>query len=228
MLPDPGTLVLARHGRCHVCAQADQRPEAGEARILRHACSAASRRSHAAGNGRVSFRPGRLESLVRCRGIKAALLGNSGSGKSTLAARLARQPGLDPSRVLDLDTIYWDPGQIAVARDAKRVLHDLRRFCEAGDAWIVEGCYADLVQCVLPYGPQLLFLDPGADRCVQNCLARPWQPHKYASKAEQDPRLVFLLDWARAYYTREGSMSWAAHQALFDAYTGPKRRITGR
>jgi hypothetical protein len=72
----------------------------------------------------------------------------------------------------------------------------------------------------------LLFMDPGADACVANCQQRPWEPHKYASKDEQDARLEFLLSWVREYYTRAGDLSHGEHQALFDAYRGPKRRVT--
>ena len=57
---------------------------------------------------------------------------------------------------------------------------------------------------------------------VANCHSRPWEPHKYVSKVEQDEKLQFLLSWVREYYTREGEMSLAAHRALFEAYAGPR------
>ena len=127
---------------------------------------------------------------------------------------------------LDLDTVAWESGQIAVAREVEAAAADVRAFCEQHDNWIVEGCYAALTRRALAYSPMLLYMDPGADACVANCRQRPWEPHKYASKDEQDARLEFLLSWVREYYTRAGDLSHAEHQALFDAYRGPKRRVT--
>ena len=46
-------------------------------------------------------------------------------------------------------------------------------------------------------------VEPGREQCLANCRARPWEPHKYASKAQQDEKLAFLLDWVAAYYERD-------------------------
>lgn len=154
--------------------------------------------------------------------MKLAILGNSGSGKSTLA-RWAAEKANAPC--LDLDTVAWEPGQAAVPRDAASARADVAAFCRSHEAWVVEGCYASLIDAALPFGPRLVLLDPGEAQCLANCRARPWEPHKYASRAEQDERLAFLLDWVSAYYTRDGDMSLAGHQALFEAYAGPKVRL---
>ena len=74
--------------------------------------------------------------------------------------------------------------------------------------------------------PELVFLNPGLAACLQNCRNRPWEPHKYASRAEQDSKLEFLLDWVADYYRRDGDMSLVRHRAIFDAYQGPKRELT--
>lgn len=153
---------------------------------------------------------------------RTAILGNSGSGKSTLARSLAAESD-PPTPILDLDTIAWDPGPIP--RPRERAFAQLDTFCSA-DAWILEGCYGDLVGHALArWQPELILLDPGLDTCLAHCRARPWEPHKYPSKAAQDQNLEFLLDWVADYYVREGPMSAKAHRALFDAYTGPKRRL---
>lgn len=131
--------------------------------------------------------------------MRVAIVGNSGSGKTTLATRLARSCWAD---ILDLDTVAWEPGQIAVARDPLAASGDVRAFCAARDRWIVEGCYGRLIEVSLSFRPQLLFLDPGEERCLANCRGRPWEPHKYASREEQDERLQYLLSWVREYYTR--------------------------
>lgn len=155
--------------------------------------------------------------------MRIAILGNSGSGKSTLARHLAARTG---APALDLDALAWEPGQIAVPRDPALAAADVAAFCEGHGAWIIEGCYADLIRPALAHRPLLLFLEPGAETCLAHCRARPWEPHKYASKADQDARLAFLLDWVRAYYTRDGDLSLVAHQALFDTYEGPKQKLT--
>lgn len=155
--------------------------------------------------------------------MRLAILGNSGSGKSTLARNLATRTG---TPAVDLDTFAWEPGQVAVPRDPALAAADVAAFCATHQAWIIEGCYAELIRATLPHRPTLVFLEPGVEACLAHCRARPWEPHKYASKAEQDARLTFLLDWVRAYYTREGDLSLAAHQALFEAYEGPKQKLT--
>ena len=157
--------------------------------------------------------------------MRVAVIGNSGSGKSTLSRQLAT---LHAMPMLDLDTVAWEPGKIAVARNPDAAARDVQVFCEANASWVAEGCYAGLVRATLAYSPVLLFLDPGVEACLANCRSRPWEPHKYQSKQIQDQHLEFLLTWVRQYYTRSGELALAAHQALFDEYTGPKYQLTAR
>jgi adenylate kinase family enzyme len=156
--------------------------------------------------------------------VRVALLGNSGSGKSTLARWLCAQGG---AAHLDLDSVAWKHGEIAVARPPAEARADVRSFCSRHGAWVVEGCYATLVESALRFAPLLLFLNPGVERCVANCRARPWEAHKYRSGQEQDERLGFLLAWVREYYSRDGDMSLAAHRSCFAAYAGRKEEVTG-
>lgn len=159
--------------------------------------------------------------------MRIAILGNAGSGKSTLARHLASGQASGQSvDILDLDTIVWEPGQIAVARDVDLALADLRGFCQSHEHWIVEGCYGNLIEASLEYEPQLVFLNPGLEACVSNCRSRPWEPHKYASKEEQDSKLAFLLQWVADYYTRDGDLSLAGHKDVYERYRGPKRLVT--
>jgi adenylate kinase family enzyme len=157
--------------------------------------------------------------------MRVAIVGNSGSGKSTLASQIAAAHSLVS---LDLDTVAWEPGTIAVPRAAEKAAADLTAFCATHDRWVVEGCYAGLVQQTLAHAPILLFIDPGVEACLANCRGRPWEPHKYASKAEQDAKLEFLLSWVREYSSRDGDLSLSAHQALFEQYRGPKLRLAHR
>lgn len=151
--------------------------------------------------------------------MRAAIIGNSGSGKSTLAGWLANRTG---AALLDLDTVAWEPGKIAVARSPDEAKADVHAFCSANEHWVVEGCYASLLEVALGHSPLLIFLNPGEARCRANCLARPWEAHKYSSKAEQDQRLSLLLSWVGEYYTRSGDMSLQGHMAWFAGYSGRK------
>ena len=155
--------------------------------------------------------------------MRIAILGNSGSGKTTLAKWLSSR---SCAAQLDLDSVAWVPGQIAVARPIEHALADVQSFCCSNDQWVVEGCYANLVNQALLFKPLLLFLNPGVEHCMANCQARPWEPHKYRSKQEQDQRLEYLLGWVREYYSRDGEMSLKAHRTCFDRYTGQKQELT--
>jgi adenylate kinase family enzyme len=154
--------------------------------------------------------------------MRIAIVGNSGSGKSTLARWLAERTG---AALLDLDTVAWVPGQIAVPRALEDAENEVRAFCSRHKHWVVEGCYANLIHAALAFSPRLLFLNPGEEQCAANCRARPWEPHKYRSKDEQDTRLPFLLSWVGEYYRRGGEMSLAGHLSCFENYVGPKREL---
>ena len=154
--------------------------------------------------------------------IRVAIVGNSGSGKSTLARWIAA--GTEAA-VLDLDTVAWEPGKVAVPRDPVAAAASVQTFCGTHEHWVVEGCYGDLIRATLTFRPRLIFLDPGLEQCLANCRSRPCEPHKYASREEQDERLDFLLAWVAEYYTRGGDLSHARHEALFEAYTGPRLRL---
>ena len=156
---------------------------------------------------------------------RTVLLGNSGSGKSTLAARLARA-GACPH--LDLDTLAWLPVQPPQRRPIADSARDIAAFVDANEHWVIEGCYADLLELALPRCTQLVFLNPGIAACIANARSRPWEPHKYASKEAQDRNLDMLIGWIRDYETRRDEFSLPAHRALFDGFAGDKRELTSR
>lgn len=157
--------------------------------------------------------------------MRIVILGNSGSGKSTLAREFAANRYLT---ALDLDTVAWERGKIAVPRNSRDAIADVHAFCNANEQWVIEGCYASLAHAALEWSPMLLFLDPGLDACLSNCRNRPWEPHKYPSRQEQDEKLAFLLAWVDQYYIRKDDHSLISHQALFDGYGGPKHKLTDR
>ena len=155
--------------------------------------------------------------------MRVLVMGNSGSGKSWRARELAQQHGLAH---LDLDTIYFVPGEVAVQRPPEQVQADLRAFMAAHDAWVVEGCYGEVIESMLPFCDQLLFMNPGKDACLANNGRRPWERHKYASKEQQDSMLPFLLDWVGQYDARDDTCSYRYHRRVFDGFGGVKRELT--
>ncbi len=151
--------------------------------------------------------------------MRFAIFGNSGSGKSTLASWLARSADL---ALLDLDSVAWEPDQPAVARASALAEADVAKFCIARTRWVLEGCYGNLIEAAFQFQPFLILLNPGLESCTTNCLNRPWEPHKYPSKQEQEANLDFLLSWVAEYYTRDGPISLGAHKAVFAKYPGRK------
>lgn len=92
--------------------------------------------------------------------------------------------------------------------------------------WVIEGCYGDLIDVVIPGSNELIFLDLPIDDCVSNARSRPWEPHKYASKEQQDANLEMLIEWIRQYEARTDTFSKTEHERLFNSYSGTKSRLT--
>lgn len=155
---------------------------------------------------------------------KVLIFGNSGSGKSTLAKLLEAQ-GL---KHLDLDSLAWLPVTPPKRRPLEESYERLRGFASEHEGWVIEGCYSDLLQYASQWANEMIFLDLTIEECQENARNRPWEPHKYESKEAQDKNLAMLLDWIGQYETREDLFSRSAHQRLFEAFNGMKRRIKTR
>jgi adenylate kinase family enzyme len=161
--------------------------------------------------------------------MRCLLVGNSSTGKSTLAAPRARAHGLPH---LDLDVLAWEPRVVPPKRRAvDGSARDIAAFMDVSEAsggWVIEGCYADLGEVAAPRCTTLLFLNPGVESCIANARTRPWEPHKYASKEEQDAGLEFLIGWIGEYATRRDVFSLTAHRALFEGFVGEKVELATR
>ena len=152
--------------------------------------------------------------------MKILVFGNSGSGKSTYARALAKTFDLPH---LDLDSIVWEPGKIAVQRAPASIESDLTAFMSDHLMWVIEGCYGELVQLASLNCSELVFLNPGLDTCLQHNQSRPWESHKYESKQAQDAMLGNLRIWVRGYYSRDDNWSYQVHRNIFDSFSGSKR-----
>ena len=150
--------------------------------------------------------------------MKIILLGNAGAGKSTLARKLI---GEKPVPRLSLDKVAFSGS--AVRRSLADSIAEVRRFIETNTSWIIEGCYADIIEPVLPECEELIFLNPGVEVCIAHCHARPWEPEKFGSRKEQDANLDNLIRWVAAYETREDEYGLKRHRALFETFRGKKR-----
>ena len=154
---------------------------------------------------------------------RVLIFGNSGSGKSTLARKLCSAGNLAH---LDLDTLAWLPQMPPRRRPLDESIADILAFIHDHDQWVIEGCYADLLAAVTGHASELIFLDLPVEDCVSNARNRPWEPHKYPSEEAQNANLEMLIDWIRQYDSRSDTFSKAAHQALYEGFTGPKTRLT--
>ncbi|WP_159820576.1 shikimate kinase [Colwellia sp. 20A7] len=151
---------------------------------------------------------------------KVVIFGNSGSGKSTLAKQLALH---DDLAHLDLDTIAWKPTtppERLPITESSTLLYD---FLITHNNWVIEGCYADLLALVIEQADEIIFLNLPVSSCIKNAKARPWEPHKYESKAAQDANLAMLVNWISQYADRADTFSKVAHEKLYHDFKGKKR-----
>ncbi|MCF6281245.1 MAG: AAA family ATPase [Candidatus Polarisedimenticolaceae bacterium] len=150
---------------------------------------------------------------------KILIFGNSGSGKSTLAKKLAEKEGLVH---LDLDTLAWlpeMPPQRAPLITSKDKIED---FINSNAAWVVEGCYSDLLEIVALSANEVIFMNLSISQCIENSRNRPWEAHKYENKEAQDNNLEMLVNWIKQYVNRDDLFSYDAHAKLYEDFVGKK------
>lgn len=150
--------------------------------------------------------------------MKIILLGNAGAGKSTLSRSLIAK---HPAARLSLDEVAFQSG--TERRPLQDSIRDVKRWIADNDRWIIEGCYADIIEPLLEHCDQLIFLNPGIDACISHCRSRPWEPEKFRSRQEQDDNLENLLQWVSSYESRTEEYGLARHRKLFDSFNFKKR-----
>lgn len=153
---------------------------------------------------------------------KILVFGNSGAGKSTLANTLQQKLNIAH---LDLDTLAWSDASEPLRKPLAESTNEIDTFLSNTSNWVIEGCYADLLQYVAKDATEMIFLNPGTEVCIQHCKQRPWEPHKYASKNAQDKNLEMLIDWVKQYDKREDEFSLNQHLTLFESFSGKKTEV---
>lgn len=149
---------------------------------------------------------------------RIVIYGNAGSGKTTMARGIVREFGIAH---LSLDDIAW--AEEMVRKPLAESVAELNAFIAANSAWVIDGCYGDLVQAALPHCTELRFLNPGIEVCVTNCRNRPWDPAYCESPEAQARYLEPLIEFVRQYETRQDEFSLVRHREIFDGFAGPKQ-----
>ena len=161
-----------------------------------------------------------METILR----KVLIFGNSASGKSTLAKHLADTEQLAH---LDLDLLAWQatnpPTRTPLAQSGELIA----QFMKQHQNWVIEGCYTDLLALAESESTAAIFMNLSVEDCIANAKNRPWEPHKYDSKATQDANLAMLLEWIAQYEVREDTFSKNAHTEFYQNYAADKQMITG-
>lgn len=150
---------------------------------------------------------------------KVLIFGNSGSGKSTLAKEIAEEYKLAH---LDLDTLAWLPSVPPMRTPIDEAGRNIKNFTDSNSAWVIEGCYADLMDLVATKANELIFMDISIEQCIENAKKRPWEAHKYESKEAQDANLDMLINWIENYVERDDAFSYKAHCEFYEKYSGDK------
>ncbi len=127
---------------------------------------------------------------------------------------------------MDLDTVAWVPGaETPTRRSLNASSGEILGIIDAEQNWVVEGCYADLLEVTLSRATEMVFLNPGTDVCIENARKRPWERHKYSTPEAQDANLGMLIEWIKEYHRRPDEFSYVAHRRLFDTFVGQKREF---
>lgn len=101
----------------------------------------------------------------------------------------------------------------------------MKRWIADHESWIIEGCYADIIEPLLEHCDELIFLNPGVDTCLAHCRSSPWEPEKYGSRQAQEEDLKNLLNWVRSYESRMDQYGLLRHRKVFDSFHGEKREL---
>jgi adenylate kinase family enzyme len=153
--------------------------------------------------------------------MKVIVLGNAGAGKSSFSKLMIEK---HPAARLSMDEVAFSGS--SARRPLQDSIEDVKHWMTGRSSWIIEGCYADIIESILMFCDELIFLNPGVETCVDHCRSRPWEPEKFSSRQEQDENLDNLIQWVRTYAERSDEYGLARHRALYDSFSGKKSEYT--
>ena len=154
---------------------------------------------------------------------KVLIFGNSASGKSTLAKELVET---DKLAHLDLDILACLPTDPPERTPLDVAKGKILEFTHQNNSWVIEGCYTDLLEMASSEASEIIFMNLSVSQCIENAKLRPWEPHKYKSKEEQDRNLSMLIEWIKNYRERKDCFSHSSHQNFYDQFEGKKSIFT--
>lgn len=127
---------------------------------------------------------------------------------------------------MDLDTLAWQASTPPERKPLDDSQSEIEKFVDSNEAWVIEGCYADLLHMAVSKSNEMIFMNLSIETCLANARNRAWEPHKYESKQTQDANLEMLLKWIAQYSQRTDTFSESSHSALFSEYPGKKIMFT--
>ncbi len=105
---------------------------------------------------------------------------------------------------------------------------EINTFVRHNAGWVIEGCYADLLELVTQSANEIISMNLPVDACIANARKRPWEPHKYESPEAQNINLEMLIKWIMQYTERNDACSEIAHRKLYDNFKGKKTLYISR
>ncbi|MCY1429212.1 hypothetical protein D9M71_451210 [compost metagenome] len=118
----------------------------------------------------------------------------------------------------DLDRIHWLSDEHSIPRPRAEALA-MARIAADEQRWVIEGVYGWIISEILHRATALIWLSIGDEECVTNIRQR---------ETQDDERLVALLEWAGSYRKRDDSSGFAAHQRLFEGFSGSNIQLMNR
>ena len=100
---------------------------------------------------------------------RIAVIGTSGSGKTTVAARIAAMAGVPH---VELDALHWEPDWTPAGPDVFRARVDQAL---AGDAWVVDGGYAQVRDLTWGRAEHVIWLDYSMPRALWQVALRTFR-----------------------------------------------------
>ena len=120
---------------------------------------------------------------------RVAVTGPAGAGKSHLAAQLGSVLSLP---VIHLDTLYWKPGWV---RTPEAEWVEAQRLALAGESWIVDAQYDDMLPGWFEAADTIVFIDASLLQCLwrvsrRRLDARPAKGVPAGSEPSSAPRAL--------------------------------------